>query len=159
MSVLSTQLERIVIEAQVSLANLDRLEERLVSLHELLQHENYHVSAERSELLAELWTMLGENRREVATLDDRRALLRDVSQYRSRALAHIVAALQTVQSMGEDIEDLRERVAAPEVVGERIPAEVHMNSIKAGLDRLSEKRYRAREREELAIEQILGRTE
>ena len=151
MSVFSTQLERIVVEAQISLSDLDRLEQRLASLQDLLQHENYHITIERSELLAELWTMLGGNRREVAHLEGRLGLLRDVGRYRTRALAHIVAALHTLQSMSEEVEDLRERVTAPELVGERIPVEVHMNSIRAGLDRLSEKRHRVREREGLAI--------
>lgn len=157
MSVLSTQLERVILEAQVSLTNLDRLEQRLVTLHELVQHENSHISAERSELLAEMWSMLGGNRRKVCNLEGHLALLRDIGQYRTRALAHVAAALQTLQSMSDDMEDLRERVAAPEVVGEQIPVEVHMNSIRAGLDRLSEKRYQVRKREEIAIKQVLGR--
>ena len=156
MSVLSTQLERIIIEAQLCLANLDRLEQRLVSLQELLHHENYHVSIERSELLADLWTILGGNRREVAHLEGRLTVLRDVGQYRTRALAHIVAALQTLQGMSKEVEDLRERVAAPEVVGEKIPIEVHMNSIRVGLDRLSEKRVRVRQQEEVAFGNTLG---
>ena len=54
------------------------------------------------------------------------------------------------------MEDLRERVAAPELVGDRIPVEVHMRSIKAGLDRLSEKRYQVKEREQATIKEILG---
>lgn len=156
MNVLSAQMERVVLEAEVSLANLDRLEQRLITLHELVQRENYHISAERSELLAELWTIVGGNKRKVRNMDGHLFLLRNIGQYRTRALAHVAAAMQTLLSMSEDMEDLRERVAAPELVGDSIPAEVHMKSIKAGLDRLTEKRYQVREREEATIRQILG---
>lgn len=156
MNVLSTQMERVILEAEVSLTNLDRLEQRLITLHEQLHRENADISAERSELLAELWTMLGGNKRKMRGLDQHLFLLRNIGQYRTRALAHVAAALQTLQGMSEDMEDLRERVAAPEIVGDRIPVEVHMKSIKAGLDRLTEKRYQVREREEAAVKRILG---
>lgn len=156
MNVLSTQMERVILEAEVSLTNLDRLEQRLVTLQELVHREKYHISAERDELLAELWTILGGNKHRVRNLDGHLYVLRNIGQYRTRALAHVAAAMSTLQSMSEDMEDLRERVAAPELVGDRIPVEVHMRSIKAGLDRLSEKRYQVKEREQATIKEILG---
>ena len=92
----------------------------------------------------------------ICNLDGHLYVLRNIGQYRTRALAHVAAAMSTLQSMSEDMEDLRERVAAPELVGDRIPVEVHMRSIKAGLDRLSEKRYQVKEREQATIKEILG---
>lgn len=157
LNVVSTQMERVILEAEVNLANLDRLERRLETLHELVQRENFHISAERSELLAELWTILGGNKRRVRNLDGHLFLLRNIGQYRTRALAHVVATMQTLQIMSGDMEDLRERVNAPELVGERIPPEVHIKSIQAGIDRLATKRWQASDREEAAIRQILGR--
>lgn len=156
LNVASTQMERVILEAEVNLANLDRLERRLITLHEIVQRENVHISDERSELLAELWTILGGNRRRVRNLDGHLYLLRSIGQYRTRALAHVVATMQTVQVMSGDMEDLRERVNAPELVGDRIPPEVHIKSIQAGIDRLVTKRYQAGDREEAAIRQILG---
>ena len=89
-------------------------------------------------------------------MDGHLFLLSSVGEYRKRALAHVSAALQTLQGMSEDMEDLRERVAAPELVGERIPVEVHMRSIRAGLARLQADRERTKEREEEAVRRILG---
>ena len=45
MSVLSTQMRRLLLEAEVSMANLDRLEMMLVTLHEMVSRENANFSA------------------------------------------------------------------------------------------------------------------
>ncbi|OJA18159.1 hypothetical protein AZE42_12363 [Rhizopogon vesiculosus] len=79
--------------------------------------------------------------------------LKDFGDYRKQAQAHIVAALQTLNSMSKDIEDLRERVDAPELVGGRIPLHVHIWSIQNGLQRLRGIRVRAKERED----KLMGR--
>jgi len=49
--------------------------------------------------------------------------------------------------MGEDMEDLRERVSAPEIAGSAIPVKVHMESIRNGLKRLKQRRMKAKEKE------------
>ena len=153
---LANQMSRVILEAEVSLANLESLDERLQVLHELVSRENKSISAEKEDLLAELWTVLGGNKRRLKGLDGHLFLLRNIGEYRKRAQAHVIAALQTLQGMSEDMEDLRERTAAPELVGERIPVEVHIKSIKAGLERLTQKRIKAQEREEEAVRKILG---
>lgn len=79
-----------------------------------------------------------------------------MGEYRKRARAHVAAAMQTLEAMGEDMEDLRERVTAPEIVGDKIPVEVHMKSIQSGMERLKEQRIKAREREEQLMNRILG---
>ncbi|PSR81572.1 hypothetical protein PHLCEN_2v6338 [Hermanssonia centrifuga] len=156
MSVLQTQMQRVVLEAEVSLTNLNNLEEKLSTLHEFVLRENEFISTAKSEMLAELWTVLGGNKRKLHGMDRHLQLLRGIGDYRKRAKAHVHAALQALQGMSEDMEDLRQRVAAPELVGERIPVEVHMKSIKAGLDRLAAERTKAKEKEEAAVRRILG---
>ena len=84
------------------------------------------------------------------------ALLRELGEWRRRAAAHIAAASQTIQAMSEEMEDLRERVAAPDLMGDAIPMEVHMKSIRAGLERLQQGRTRAQEREEETVRRLLG---
>ena len=71
------------------------------------------------------------------------ALLRHMGAYRTQALAHDIAALHALREMSDRMEDLRERVAAPELVGAEIPLEVHVHSIRAGLDRLKQGGLRA----------------
>jgi hypothetical protein len=103
-----------------------------------------------------LWTKFGKNKDAIRDTDRRLNLLKDLGDYRKQAQAHVVAALQTLNSMSEDMEDLRERVAAPELVDGRIPLHVHIESIQSGLQRLQEGRVRAKEREEEVMRKVLG---
>lgn len=155
MDVQSTQLSRLVLEAELSLANLDRLEQLLNTLHEQVVREDKTISQEKTELLSALWTKLGGNKGHLHNKDYHLQLLKALGDYRRRALAQVMGALQTLHAMSEDTEELRAKVAAPEIVGERIPVEVHMKSIRAGLVRLSEGRVRARALEEEAARRIL----
>ena len=156
MGVVSNHISRLVLEAHASLADLEHLDERLQVLHEIVARENASVTAEKDELLAQLWTFLGGNRRELKGLDGHLDLLKNIGTFRKRAQAHVIAALQALQAMSEDMEDLRQRTAAPELVGERIPVEVHIKSIQAGLDRLNQKRIQAQHRGEVAVNKFLA---
>lgn len=121
MAVLSHQLQRVRLEGEASLVNLDRLEERLQTLHEIIARENQYVTEEKSELLAQLWTVLGGNRRRLKGINGHLYLLRSIGEYRERARAHVVTTMQALEGMDADMEELRERVAAPEIVGGKIP--------------------------------------
>lgn len=159
MNVLSSSMQRLVVEAEANLSNLDKLEERLGTLHELVSREDSSISSAKSELLSELWSRLGGNKKTLRGYDSHLVLLKNLSAYRKKALVHVVAALSTLQGMSEDMEDLRERVAAPEIAGSAIPVEVHMKSIRNGLERLKEGRTKAKEREDEAIRRILSAEE
>lgn len=156
MDTFSVAIQRLILEAEISLHNLDVLEEDLSAVREVVMREDIDVTAEKSELLGALWTMLGGNKRALRDTDRRLNLLQDLGDYRKQAQAHVVAALQTLNSMSEDMEDLRERVAAPELVDGRIPLHVHIESIQSGLQRLQEGRVRAKEREEEVMRKVLG---
>jgi hypothetical protein len=140
-------MSRIILEAEVNMKNLDRLEVMLRGLHEIISNENTGISAVKENLLAELWTILDGNRRMLRSIDGHLVLLQYIDSYRVRAAAHVAGALQALTAMSEDMENLRERVTAPELIGDKIPLEVHIKSIRAGLDRLREDRTRVRERE------------
>lgn len=155
MNTLSVNMNRLIVEGEVSLHALENLEQRLATLHELVAREDSSLTSEKAEILANLWTMLGGNKKELRHVDTHLDLLKNLGAYRQRALAHVVAALQTLQSMSEDMEDLRERVATPELVGEKIPVEVHIKSIQGGLERLQERRLKAKEQEEEIINRVV----
>jgi hypothetical protein len=159
MNTLSANMQRLVLEAEVSIQDLNKLEEHLKSIHEVVSREDTSISAAKNELLAQLWTILGGNRNELKGMDEHLTLLKGVSGYRDRALAHVVAALQMLETMAEDMEELRERVAAPELVGDAIPIEVHMKSLKSGLERLKGRRTGAKQLEEQILSRILGSTD
>ncbi|THH15568.1 hypothetical protein EW146_g4925 [Bondarzewia mesenterica] len=156
MNVLSTSMRRLVLEAEISLADLNKLEERLWTLAELVAREDSTLSSTRADLLADLWTRLGGNRKVVRGVEGHMMLLRNVGTYRKRALAHVVATLHTLEGMSEDMEELRERVTAPDLVGDKIPIEVHMKSIRTGLERLQERRIRARESQDAIVNRVMG---
>ncbi|KAF7986413.1 hypothetical protein HWV62_31143 [Athelia sp. TMB] len=155
MDYLAAALARLTVQAQASLTQLDALEARLGSLHAMLAREDAALSAAESEVLAALWTKLGGNRAVIRGQGDHRELLRGLGDYRRRALVQVVATLTTLETMSEDMQDLRERVAAPEIVGSTIPVEAHIRSIRSGLQRLKEGRLRAKEREEDATRRML----
>ena len=155
MNTLSTNMERLILEAEANLQNLDDLEARLESLHELVSREDLSMSSAKSELLAELWTKLGGNRKQLRNFESHLALLNDLGSYRKQALAHVVGALQTLRAMSEDMEDMRERVAAPELMGSSVPVEVHMKSIEMGLERLREGRLRAKRLDDEAMRRVM----
>ncbi|KAI0255046.1 hypothetical protein BJV78DRAFT_814129 [Lactifluus subvellereus] len=156
MNTLSANMQRLVLEAEVSISDLNKLEEHLKSIHEVASREDSSISTARAELLAQLWTILGGNRDQLSGMDEHLALLKGVSGYRDRALAHVVAALHMLETMAEDMEELRERVAAPELVGDAIPIDVHMKSLRSGLERLKTRRTGAKELEEQFVKQVLG---
>jgi hypothetical protein len=156
MSVLETQISRVRLEAEASAILLNNLEQSLITMHELLARENIILSHEKEELLAELWTKLGGNRKKLRGVNNHMWLMNRVGDWRKRAQVHIIATLQALDSMSEDMEDLRERVAQPELIGENIPPEVHMKSIQAGLDRLKVDRKQAKEREEENLRTMLN---
>ena len=155
MNTLSANMRRLALEAEVSISDLNTLEEHLKSIHEVVSREDSSVKAAKDELLAQLWTFLGGNRKELRGMDKHLALLKGVGGYRDRARAHVAAALQTMETMAEEMEELRERVSAPELVGDAIPVEVHMKSIRTGLERLKDRRIGAKRSEEQFRNRVL----
>ena len=159
MNVLSVEMQRLILEAEVSLNNLNQLEEGLATLHEIVVREDLSLAEVRNEVLASLWTFLGGNQRQLRGLDQHLFLLRGLGASRQRALAHVTAVFHALQSLSADMEDMRERVAAPELTAGRIPVEVHMKSIKSGLERLMEGRTKAKEMEQEAFQRLLDTPE
>ncbi|KAK7032304.1 hypothetical protein VNI00_013263 [Paramarasmius palmivorus] len=155
MIVHSRTINRLIVEAEQSLGNLEKLEETLSTLHELVSREDSSISSAKSEILSELWTKLGGNKGLLRGHDKNLDLLKGLSVYRKQALVHVVTALQTLRALSDDMEDLRERVTAPELVGDTVPVDVHLKSIALGLERLKESRVKAKEREEEAVRRVL----
>ncbi|RXW16335.1 hypothetical protein EST38_g9522 [Candolleomyces aberdarensis] len=156
---MSIHLERLILEYEVSYANLDRLEEKLGTLRDIIAQEDKTVGEAKEELLANLWTKLGGNRKDLRNFNRNLNLLQDLSYYRRHALAHVVAALHTLRAVDQEMQEMRERVAAPDLAGDRIAPEVHMDSIKIGLERLKEGRSRARKIGQDSLSKALGQDE
>ena len=136
MSMLASEMGEVVLQCDHTQTLLDSLEHDLVVLHEIVSRENASLIMEKSSLLAELWTLLGGNRRHLADLDKRVQMLKEIGDYRTDAKAHVDKSLVAVQQLGDDMEELRVRVAAPAIIEDRIPIEVQLRSIQSGLERM-----------------------
>jgi len=152
---IDTHMARLRDEADISMGHLMRLEEHLMVLHEITHRDNKELTAAQEDVLAELWTWLGGNKSKLRKMSSNLGLLRNVEKYRRRALAHVAVTLQVLEALDADMEELRTRVAAPEVVGGRIPIEVHIKSIKMGVERLKEGQMKASLREGERIARLL----
>ena len=153
---IATHMARLRDEAEISMGHLMRLEEHLMVLHEITHRDNKELTAAQEDVLAELWTWLGGNKSKLREMSSNLDLLKNVEKYRKKALAHIVVTLEVLHALDADMEDLRTRVAAPEIAGDRTPIEVHIKSIKVGVERLREGQMKASLREGESLARILG---
>jgi hypothetical protein len=113
-------MECLILKAEASISDLNKLEEHLRSIDEVVSREGLSISSAKSELLAQLSTILGGNRDQLREMDENLALLKGVGEYRDRALAHLVAVSQKLWSMVEDMDELRIHPVAPDLVDDGI---------------------------------------
>ncbi|KZT67446.1 hypothetical protein DAEQUDRAFT_673274 [Daedalea quercina L-15889] len=156
MDTLAQETQRALLYASASVADLERLQEHLLTLHEICSREGIALGEAHAELLSELWTFLGGNRRTVHRNEAHLELLKALGRYRKEALAHVVVTRDVLQAVAADVEELRERAAAPEIVGDRVPPAVHIRSIGSGLERLKGDQQRASQRRQALMNNVLA---
>jgi hypothetical protein len=88
--------------------------------------------------MAQLWTILGQNRNEVALFKHHRDLLAQMSKYRAVARNKVKATMEQLIKLSEDLSNLRDRAAFPALIGADsiMPLEVHLESLRLGVKRL-----------------------
>ncbi|KDQ19132.1 hypothetical protein BOTBODRAFT_103313 [Botryobasidium botryosum FD-172 SS1] len=149
---MQSQLGRLIVEAEADLILLDRLEVMLDTIHSIVTKNDVDIQVKRDEVLADLWTKLGGNRAKLSVFAAHRTLLGNVSRFRKTALMRVSATILQLRQLSTDLDDLRDRVTAPSIMGEQangeggIPIEVHIESIRKGVERLGEYRKRSIER-------------
>ena len=118
-----------------------------------------HTNAIKEEVLSSLWAMLGGNRSKLKNMDRQLNLLQKVGIYRKNAMAHVSGTILKLQAIGANLEDLRERVGAPELLRDRtsIPLSVHIENIQMGVERLEEGRMNSRKLEDEQVRKTLER--
>ncbi|KAJ3528845.1 hypothetical protein NM688_g7937 [Phlebia brevispora] len=136
MGVLAAEMSEVILQCDATQSIFDKLGQDLAVLHEILTREFSSATKEKSYLLAALWTKLGGNKRQIVDVNARLTVLKELRSYRTDVKGHVGNSAQAVQTLTEDLEDLRARVAVPALVEERIPVEVQLRSIKTGLERL-----------------------
>ncbi|KAK4891300.1 hypothetical protein LTR27_010103 [Elasticomyces elasticus] len=156
-SAVEEQILTLITEAQALLGILDNLDGRLDVIAAISTRDGMKVAGNKEELFAYLWTKLGGNRSSVSKLENQLTLLKEVTAYKRLAWAHVTTTIVKLQGIQATLEDLRERVAGPEVLGERVPLEVHIESINLGIERLERQRDEGRKAEMEGYGRIMGR--
>ncbi|OCK77331.1 hypothetical protein K432DRAFT_304479 [Lepidopterella palustris CBS 459.81] len=158
-SAIEEQIQTLIMEAQALLSILENLDQRLDVIAGIATRDGVIARGNRDDLFAHLWTKLGGNRSSVAKLNEQLRLLRDVTMYRKNAWNHVSATVLRLQEIAAGLEDLRERVAAPEVVGVRqeVPLSFHLEYIRLGVERLEGVRGDARRMEGEHYKKILDK--
>ncbi|KAI4132240.1 MAG: hypothetical protein LQ338_000792 [Usnochroma carphineum] len=136
------EINRLIDEAQALLDVLRNLDDRLDVIHSVAVRDDLHAQGSKEEVMSQLWTMLGGNRKALGKFDSQLKLLNHVNGYRQTAIAHVAGTMLKLQAMGAELEELRERVGTVELVGERrgVPLSVHIENIELGVERLEERR-------------------
>lgn len=145
--IVEEQIQELILEAQALLGILQNLDDRLEVLHGITTRDGMSVKGSREELFLQLWTLLGGNRGSVKKHDEQLKLLGQLTIYRRTAWDHVSGTMLKLQAIAADLEDLRERMAAPDLLRTRndIPLRMHIEHIQLGLDRLETQRSNVRQ--------------
>jgi hypothetical protein len=159
--IVEEEIGKLITEAQALLMVLNNLDDRLDVIHGITTREDGHAKARKDEILSELWTMVGGNRGKITKVDRQLNLLGQVGVYRKVAFAHVSGTILRLQAIGAELENLRERVGAPELLRDRqdIPLSMHLENINRGIQRLEDGRQNARKLENEHIKQTLERSQ
>ncbi|XP_014551729.1 hypothetical protein COCVIDRAFT_112164 [Bipolaris victoriae FI3] len=132
------EITRLIETAQALLLVLNNLEERLTTIFDIATTDDQSITRSQEELLSSLWTKLGGNRGNVKANKRSLILLSNISAYRQKAVVHVSETLLKLQEIQAGLENLREGVAAPEMLGYKsgIPVQVHIDTIGKGVERL-----------------------
>jgi hypothetical protein len=156
-SEVETHILGLIAEAQALINILEDLDGRLDVIHGIVTRDGVHLKGSRDELFAQLWTKLGGNRSSVQKVADQMALLKQVGASRQMAWNYLQTTLVRLQEMAAGLEDLRERVAAPEVAGTDVPLQQHIHVIQMGVERLESQRESSRALQMESYRQIMDR--
>lgn len=144
MTVLSSEVARVIIESTTVASRLDKLEEKLSIIRAVSEQEKLLTEAALGEVLSELWTVVGGNKAKLRHLGQQIDILRNVDWYRTLSVAHVVATTETLLQIEAELGELRNKLSAPELAGDTIPIGVHIASIERSARRLDEVKVRAR---------------
>lgn len=152
------QIAELIIEAQALLAILQNLDDRLDVIQSISTRDGLSLKGNRDELFEQLWTWVGGNRASLRKNNEQKQLLNQVNAYRQSAWEHVSGTILKLQAIASGLEDLRERVGAPDVLGIRPESlKMHIEHIQMGVERLEEQRSENRKVEGARHRTIMDR--
>jgi hypothetical protein len=152
------EITRLIETAQALLQVLNNLDDRLGTIFEIATNDDQTITRNQEELLSSLWTKLGGNRGDLKANSKSLNLLENISRYRKKAVMHVSDTLLKLQEIQAELENLREGVAAPEVLGYRdeVPLTFHVDVIEKGVERLRIKRGESMQVEGETYRRLMG---
>ncbi|KAJ8132172.1 hypothetical protein O1611_g1452 [Lasiodiplodia mahajangana] len=153
------KIERLIQEAQAILRLLGQADDHLQRIHEYVVRNGNAVQNEHSNVLSELWSLLGANNSRLRNLKAKLVLLERVDIQRKSAVVRLSNLVHDLGDIQTKVADLRDRIAAPGLLTDMtsIPLSVHVETINAGIERLEAARTRIRIQENERIQETLGR--
>lgn len=142
----SDRIAALILEAHAVLSLLSRAEDHLSLIHEVTARDSLSVASRQNEVFWNLWTLVGGNSARLHNLSQQLVLLRKVNSQRNDAVQRVTALVIELQAIQLGLEDLRDRVAEPELLDATgrgsIPLSVHIETIDRGIERLEDARRR-----------------
>jgi hypothetical protein len=121
---------------QVISQDLHRMEERLSTIRDVASGEAQMRLEEKAELLADLWSWFGGNKKHLAVVDRNLQALRLLYEHHGFADRAIASAQTELRAMQEALEDLRPLSSHSLIFESGMSIELVMESIKSGSERL-----------------------
>jgi len=106
--VLLKHVERVIVHAGPIYEFLDELEGCLGQFQKLVLFEDSSTSLAKTDVLAELWTKVGGNKRQLQDLDRQLALLKELENYRGKVLVSVTASIELTTTVVHQLEGMRE---------------------------------------------------
>ena len=154
-TIMASHLKKLIVSADSLLLLLNNLEHHLLLIHEITVQEVTSLPREYADVLGSLWTLLGGNRAQISEYGDNLRLLQQVEDYRLTAQSYVMSALYSLEKLNEELDEVRDRVAEPELSGQGVI--IHLvHNIRKGVDSLMHARAAAVPQEERAIQDMLG---
>lgn len=128
-------LSMLILRAVEVQGNLDSVESRLDVVCNLVAMETGILMSEKSDILADILTVVGLHRRRISRLDDKLQALKKITRYHAVSVRYLAGAFSGLAELQESMEVLRSLVTGAGLV-EGVPMEVLIDAFTAGIGRL-----------------------
>ncbi|UPK98646.1 hypothetical protein LCI18_009581 [Fusarium solani-melongenae] len=158
----SNRIATLILEAQAVLRLFTQAEDYLNRIYEITTLSSMDAKEQRDSLRS-LWSLVGITTNGAARISRQIALLRQVDDQRTTAVAQVSALILELESIQQGLGDLRDAVAQPELLRygaggvAPLPLSVHIATIDLGVERLEDARKRIRAAEDDRVRDALAR--
>ncbi|EEU48114.1 uncharacterized protein NECHADRAFT_75364 [Fusarium vanettenii 77-13-4] len=158
----SNRIAALILEAQAVLRLFTQAEDYLNRIYEITTLSSIDAEEQRDSLRS-LWNLVGITTHGHARVSRQIALLRQVDDQRTTAVAQVSALILELESIQQGLGDLRDAVAQPELLRygaggmAPLPLSVHIATIDLGVERLEDARKRIRAAEDDRVRDALAR--